>query len=69
MRNAVMLALVACLSAPLAAQDTQTFEIDPYWPKPLPEKWIIESQKGSGGVFARGGRKPLPTPFWGRVLQ
>jgi DNA-binding beta-propeller fold protein YncE len=30
-----------CLSAPAFAQNTQRFEIDPYWPKPLPEKWII----------------------------
>ena len=25
----------------LVAQDTQKFEIDPFWPKPLPDKWII----------------------------
>ena len=33
--------LALCLCAPVFAQDTQRFEIDPYWPKPLPEKWII----------------------------
>ena len=41
MRNAVMFALVACFSASLVAQDTQKFEIDPFWPKPLPDTWII----------------------------
>jgi DNA-binding beta-propeller fold protein YncE len=35
-------AVAACLSgAAMLAQATQTFAIDPYWPKPLPEKWII----------------------------
>ena len=41
MRNALVLAVIACLAAPAFAQDTQKFEIDPYWPKPLPDKWII----------------------------
>src|SRR5688500_4313916 len=43
MRNAPALALavVACLTLPAIAQDTQKFEIDPYWPKPLPDRWII----------------------------
>ena len=35
------MSLVACFSASLVAQDTQKFEIDPFWPKPLPDKWII----------------------------
>ena len=33
-------ALCACPPR-LLAQNTQTFEIDPFWPKPLPDKWII----------------------------
>jgi DNA-binding beta-propeller fold protein YncE len=46
----VLFAVVACawlaascrISAPLEAQsNTQKFEIDPFWPKPLPEGWII----------------------------
>ncbi len=37
----VVVTLATCLSATVIAQDTQRFEIDPYWPKPLPEKWII----------------------------
>ena len=41
MRNAVLFALIGCLAMPVAAQNTQRFEIDPYWPKPLPDKWII----------------------------
>ncbi len=41
MRNAAIVVLTACLTATVLAQDTQRFEIDPYWPKPLPEKWII----------------------------
>src|SRR5215207_10029265 len=43
MRKAVIgqSAIVALLCAPLFAQHTQKFEIDPYWPKPLPDKWII----------------------------
>jgi DNA-binding beta-propeller fold protein YncE len=41
MRNAAMLVCALCLSATALGQDTQKFEIDPYWPKPLPEKWII----------------------------
>ena len=41
MRSAVLVAVIACLSGPLVAQTSQTFEIDPYWPKPLPDKWII----------------------------
>src|SRR5687768_10441804 len=40
-RGISMVLLAACASALLAAQSTQTFEIDPYWPKPLPDKWII----------------------------
>ena len=40
MRNAV-LTILAVWSVSLAAQNTQTFAIDPYWPKPLPDKWII----------------------------
>ena len=34
-------AIALCLSTAALAQDTQRFAIDPYWPKPLPEKWII----------------------------
>lgn len=42
MRSAVIVAIVACLSSPLLGQTaSQTFEIDPSWPKPLPDKWII----------------------------
>ena len=41
MRKLVTFALAVCVSASLAAQATQKFEIDPYWPKPLPDKWII----------------------------
>ena len=41
MRKAAIVALTACLTATVLAQNTQRFEIDPYWPKPLPEKWII----------------------------
>jgi DNA-binding beta-propeller fold protein YncE len=41
MRNVAVLACVVCLSATALAQNTQKFEIDPYWPKPLPDKWII----------------------------
>ncbi|RPI57562.1 MAG: hypothetical protein EHM55_01320 [Acidobacteria bacterium] len=44
MRNAVvfvMMALVACLSATALAQDAPRFEIDPSWPKPLPDRWVI----------------------------
>ncbi|HET9467768.1 MAG TPA: hypothetical protein VFO48_05130, partial [Vicinamibacterales bacterium] len=41
MRNALAAAVIACLTVPAIAQDTQKFEIDPYWPKPLPDKWII----------------------------
>src|SRR5688572_11349521 len=40
-RGVAMVLLVACFSATLVAQSTQRFEIDPYWPKPLPDKWII----------------------------
>ena len=41
MRRTVALTLIACLSGSLLAQNSQTFEIDPFWPKPLPDKWII----------------------------
>ncbi len=41
MRNAVLAILAVCLSVSLTAQNTQTFAIDPYWRKPLPDKWII----------------------------
>jgi hypothetical protein len=41
MRSAAVFGLIACLSGVVAAQDNQTFAIDPYWPKPLPDKWII----------------------------
>lgn len=41
MRTTLIVAVFACLAGPLAAQTPQTFEIDPSWPKPLPERWII----------------------------
>jgi DNA-binding beta-propeller fold protein YncE len=41
MRTAAVFGLVACLSGSVVAQGTQTFAIDPHWPKPLPDKWII----------------------------
>ena len=40
MRGTIFVAIVA-LAATLAAQEGPRFEIDPYWPKPLPERWII----------------------------
>lgn len=39
------LALFA-LSGPLAAADAPQFEVDPFWPKPLPSNWIIGSIAG-----------------------
>ena len=47
MRNAAIVALAACLTATVLAQDTQRFEIDPSSPKPLPEKSIIRQTYGS----------------------
>ncbi len=41
MRIATVIAVVSCFASPLTAQTSQTFEIDPYWPKPLPDRWVI----------------------------
>jgi DNA-binding beta-propeller fold protein YncE len=41
MRTTAVVALIACLSISLFAQDGPRFEIDPAWPKPLPDKWVI----------------------------
>ena len=47
MRNLV-LAVVLCAAATLAsgalsqAQTTPTYRVDPFWPKPLPHKWIMQ---------------------------
>jgi len=38
--NRTTLAALLLLSRPLAAQDAPAFEVDPSWPKPLPEGWI-----------------------------
>jgi DNA-binding beta-propeller fold protein YncE len=63
MKKAIVFALMACalraggylsepLSAPLQSQaGTPKFEIDPFWPKPLPEGWIIGR---TGSVCADG---------------
>jgi DNA-binding beta-propeller fold protein YncE len=32
--------LLIC-AAPLMAQNAPAFEIDPWWPKPLPDRWVI----------------------------
>ena len=41
----ILLAAVALLSlcacGPARAQDAPRFAVDPYWPKPLPHKWIL----------------------------
>lgn len=41
MRRALVVVALACLGWPVNAQGPHTFDIDPSWPKPLPEKWII----------------------------
>lgn len=41
MRYALVPVLVALLGVPLLSQEAQRFQIEPYWPKPLPDKWII----------------------------
>jgi sugar lactone lactonase YvrE len=41
MSKVLALAGILCLTATALAQETPRFEIDPYWPKPLPDKWII----------------------------
>src|SRR5688572_5436846 len=49
MRGAIIAAILACVAGPAFGQSSQTFEIDPYWPKPLPDKWIIGR---TGGICA-----------------
>src|SRR5687767_14940243 len=41
MLKTLLVTATLSLSVPLAAQNAPKFEIDPYWPKPLPERWII----------------------------
>ena len=44
MRSAIICAAVACLAClpgTAHAQGGPRFEIDPYWPKPLPDRWVI----------------------------
>lgn len=44
--------LLPLLSAPAAAQDAPRFAVDPYWPKPLPNKWLL-GQIGGIAVDSR----------------
>lgn len=46
--NRKVLALAALLAAPAAAQDKMApvFEVDPFWPKPLPNHWVTGSTIG-----------------------
>jgi DNA-binding beta-propeller fold protein YncE len=46
-----MLMVAGLLAAPLAAQPGIRFEVDPSWPGPLPDKWIIGQL---GGVCVDG---------------
>jgi len=35
-------AIVAGLASRLGAQDAPAYKVDPFWPKPLPNKWIMQ---------------------------
>jgi len=37
---------VLCLAARVAAADTPDFQVDPFWPKPLPNNWILGQVAG-----------------------
>jgi DNA-binding beta-propeller fold protein YncE len=44
LRTALLIAaacLLPCTVAPAAAEGTPRLAVDPYWPKPLPNKWIL----------------------------
>ena len=45
-----IMALTACDQAPKSAQaqgkEAPRFEVDPFWPKPLPNHWILGSTIG-----------------------
>jgi DNA-binding beta-propeller fold protein YncE len=41
MQRALAVVIVAWMSGAVLAQSGQRFEIDPSWPKPLPDKWVI----------------------------
>jgi hypothetical protein len=51
MRRTLVVIALACLGWPVVAQRPHTFQIDPSWPKPLPDKWIIGR---TGGICADG---------------
>jgi len=51
MRKTLAVVALACLGWPAVAQRPHTFQIDPSWPKPLPDKWIIGR---TGGICSDG---------------
>src|SRR5882724_4752017 len=34
--------LTACMAPVLRAQDAPAYKVDPFWPKPLPNKWAMQ---------------------------
>ena len=45
-RFAAAAALVAGLACPALAADPLTFQVEPSWPKPLPNNWIMGQAAG-----------------------
>jgi hypothetical protein len=46
MRRLTALVALVLLSAAAAAQDAPRFQPEPFWPKPLPENWILGQVSG-----------------------
>lgn len=43
-RNTLLICaiLVSCMTPALRAQDAPVYKVDPFWPKPLPNKWMMQ---------------------------
>ena len=46
MRPIVVAALLLSLCSPALADDIPQFQVDPFWPKPLPNSWILGQVAG-----------------------
>jgi DNA-binding beta-propeller fold protein YncE len=44
--GAIALAAAGALAQPAAAADVPHFQVDPFWPKPLPDNWIVGQVAG-----------------------
>ena len=64
--RAASLALMLLPASPVPAADSPGFQVDPFWPKPLPNNWILGQVAGvavdaQDHVWISSGRAPSPT--------